>query len=702
MDTLFRELRYAFRMLAKNPSSSIVAVVTMALGIGLTAAMFSIIDGILLRGLPFEESERLLHLERSNLSKEITSMEVTQHDFEDWRAQQQSFEGLAGFNSGGTINLADEGFPERYRGAWISANFLELLRVQPFLGRGFEVEDELPGAEKVVLLGYHVWQKRYGGDRQVIGQKVFANSEASTIVGVLPDGFRFPISEDVWMPLVLETAELQRGEGTTLEVFGRLRDGVTVEQAGREYAVITRRLAEQYPETNEGVAAVIKPYIDEFLGDGPPKMLAVMFGAVVLVLFIACFNVTRGTTSLRLGWLSKTLVVIQVAMSCALMVAAGLLVRSVLAAYSYDLRFDPENVLTARMGLFEGDHPEQSDWVAFYDELQRSLAANPEVVSTAVGTTVPTDTAIGAGGGRYERPDETYDQPRDMPFTRLTRVSPGYFDTYGLTILAGRDFTAADRADAPAVALVNEDFARKEWPGENPIGQRINLWQGAEAEEADPEAGWVEVVGVVPDLRFAEFDEADDQQGIYVPMAQDARRFSWIIVKTRTDPVKFSEPLRRAVLEIDPNLPLYFVRSMDQVLEQTMFFPKLFGTIFGIFGVVALLLACVGLYGVMAFGVTQRTQEMGVRMAFGARALDNMRLILKQGMRQVSVGLVLGLALGAGMGMALASFLYQVKPADPVTFSVIPVLLVGVSLLACLLPARRASAVDPIQALHYE
>jgi predicted permease len=814
MDTFFRELRFALRLLLKTPGSTAVAVVTMTLGIGLSAATFSILDGAVLRGLPFPDSDRLLHLERNQLARGISSMEVTHHDFEDWRAQQTSFEDLAGFTAG-TVNLSDSGLPERYNGVWITPNFLELLRADPLMGRGLRPEDALPGAEPVILLGHHVWQKRYGGDPGVVGRVVRANSRPTTIVGVMGEGFRFPVSDDVWMPLVLDT-QAQRGEGETLEVFGRLRDGVTLDEAGSEFTTIAARLSEQYPETNEGVGVVIHSYISEFLGDEAIRLLSVMMGAVLLVLLIACFNVTnlllgrastrirelairsalgsgrartvaqvlvegllisaagaalgvglahfgvkafnaaiattdppfwinifisgrvllfvaaatvasaliaglvpairasrpdlnhvlqdstRGSTSFRLGWLSRALVVVQVALSCALMVGAALMVRSVLAAYSFDLRFEPANVLTARVGLFEGDYPEEQDWIAFYDELERRVAGEAQVASMAFGTTVPTDTEVGAGGSFFERPGETYDSPRDMPWARLTRVTPGYFETFGLTVLTGRDFTSADRLGAPAVALVNEDFARKEWPGESPIGKRVNLWRGEELEAADPNAGWVEVVGLVPDLRFAEFDNEDDQQGVYLPLAQSPVRFTWIVVKTRTEPLQFSEPLRRAVLAVDPDLPLYFVRSMDQVLERTMFYPNLFGVLFSVFGVVALVLASVGMYGVMAFGVTRRTQEMGVRMAFGARVRDVVGLILKQGMRQVTLGLAIGLVLAVGMGMALAIFLYQVRPYDPVTFTLVPALLAAVSLAACLVPARRASAVDPIVALRYE
>ncbi|MEE8524251.1 MAG: ABC transporter permease [Thermoanaerobaculia bacterium] len=815
MGTLFRELRYAFRMLFKSPTSSVVAVITMGLGIGLTAGMYAVLDGIFLRGLPFEESHRLYHLERNNLERDIESMEVSQHDFEDWRAQQQSFEGLAGF-TGGTVNLSDEGLPDRYTGAWISANFLDLVRVEPAIGRGFSAEHEQPGAESVILLSHHVWKKRYGGDPDIVGKTVRANAEPTTVLGVLPEGFRFPILEDVWLPLQLETAELERGEGTTLEVFGRLKDGVTLDRAAMEIATIAKRLEQEYPESNEGVGSVIKPYVDEYVGENTINLLTVMFAAVVLVLLIACFNVanlligrasrrsrelairsalgagrwrtiaqviseaglisilgaaigvvlahfgvgaleaavaqtdppfwfqftitgrvlgvtlafavasaliaglvpalqatrtdvnrilqdaTRGSTSFRLGRLSRVLVMLEVAISFALLVGAGLAVRSVLAANDLDLRFEGENMLTARMGLFEGDYPEEQDWVTFYERLRETLVGKAEVASAAIATVIPTDTQIGAGGHWYERPGETYENRWNMPWARWTVITPGYWDTLGVGLLAGRDFDVTDRDGAPAVAIVNEDFARKEWPDENPIGQRINVYLGEEEEAENPDAGWVEVIGMAPNLRFADFDNDDDQQGIYVPLAQNPVRFAWVVTRTRADPLGFADPLRRTVLEIDPDLPLYFVRSMDQVLEQTLFMPNLLWILFAIFGGSAVVLTCVGLYGVMAFGVTQRTQEMGVRMAFGARARDVLGMVLKQGLVQTAIGLLIGLVLAIGMAIFMSTFLYQVKPWDPVTFGGIPVLLLVVATLACLIPARRAATVDPIQALHYE
>lgn len=814
MGTFFRELRYAFRMLFKSPTSSAVAVIAMGLGIGLTAGMWAVLDGMFLRGLPFEESHRLYHLECNNLARDIESLEVSQHDFEDWRRLQQSFEGLAGFSSG-TVNLSDQGLPDRYTGAFISANFLDQLRVEPLLGHSFSAEDEQPGAEPVILIAHHVWQKRYGGDPGIVGKTVRVNAEPTTVLGVLPEGFRFPLFHDVWLPLHLETTEVLRGEGTTLEVFGRLKDGVTAERAALEFATIAKRLEQVYPETNEGVGSVIQPYIHEYVDKDTRDLLKVMFAAVALVLLIACFNVanlligrasrrsrelairsalgagrwrtiaqvlseaalisilgaavgvvlahfgvraldaaiaqanpffwykfeitgrvlgmtllfatasalvaglvpalqasrtdvnqvlqdaTRGSTSFRLGRVSRALVMIEVAISFALLVGAGLAVRSVLAANNVDLHFERQNLLTARMGLFEGDYPEEQDWVTFYERLRETVAGKAEVNSAAIATVIPTDTEIGSGRSWYERSGETYESRWNMPWTRFAVISPGYWDTLGVHLLAGRDFDVTDRDGAPAVAIVNEDFARKEWPGESPIGQRLNLYVGEEEEAASADAGWVEVVGLAPDLRFANFDNRDDQQGVYVPLAQNPVRFAWVVAKTRADPLGFADPLRRAVLEIDPDLPLYFVRSMDQILEHTLFYPNLLWILFGIFGATAVVLTCLGLYGVMAFGVTERTQEVGVRMAFGARAGDVLGMVLRQGLVQTTIGLLVGFVLAAALAAFMGTFLFDVKPWDPVTFLGIPALLLAVAALACWIPARRAATVDPIKALHY-
>jgi len=826
MDAPWRGIRYALRRLVKSPAVSVAAIITMALGIGVATGAYSIIDGLMVRGVVFEEAERLVALRRTNLETGRWSAGLPEHDFADLREQQQSFEALVGFRRG-TVNLRDMGsgegaLAERRSGAWVSPGFLEVLRVDPLLGRGFEPSDAAPGADPVVLIGYDVWQRDYGGEADIVGRTVRVNGQPTTVVGVLPQDFRFPVNEDAWLPLVLVDRTLPRGEGRHLEVIGRLADGVPFPRAEEEISAIGRRLAEAYPETNEGMGIVILPYVEHvvssYMGDDGLLMLTTMFGLpALIVLLIACVNVTnlllgraaargqelairsalgsgrlgtmsqvlteagilalagavlggllahlgvrafdlamasveelpywvrfetngrvlffavatsvlaafsagivpalrssrpnlsemlhddaQGATRFGLGWASRSLAVVALALSCGLAVAGSLSVRSALAAQSHELSFDTANILTARVDLVEDAYPEESEWQRVYTEIRERVAARPEVVVTAFGTVVPTDTQLAPGAIRYQRPGETYEEWWQMPVARSAVVSPGYFEAFGVDLLAGRDFTVADREGGPLVVIVNQDFARKEWPGESPVGQRVHLWVDRGNEAVDPNAGWAEVVGLVPNLQFADFANENDQQGIYLPLAQHPRSSALVIARTRTDPMAFTKTLRRTVQAVDPDLPLFFVRTMDQVLEATLFYHQVISLMFVIFGTMALLLAGVGLYGVTLVGVLQRIPEMGVRMVLGARPRDVIRLILRQGLTRTAIGLGAGLALGWGLGKALESFLFQVRPEDPVTFSAVPLFLLAVSLLAYLVPALRASRVDPVEALRSE
>jgi len=826
MDTLWREIRYTFRRLARSPTVSFAAVITMALGIGVATGAYSIFDGLMLRGVSFEEAERLVALQRANLSGPRRSTSVPEHDFADWCDQQRSFEDLIGFRTG-AVNLRDTVPrepvpPERYSGAWVSPGFLELLRVHPLLGRGFEPNDAAAGADPVILIGYQVWQRDYGGAANIIGRTVSVNGRPTTIVGVLPRDFHFPVSQDVWLPLVLEARGLPRGEGRHLEVIGRLKNGVPLTRAAQEMSIIARRLGVAYPETNKGMGIETRPYVDyvvtDYMGhDGMLMLMGTLGVPALFVLLIACVNVTnlllgraaarrqelairsalgsgrlrtvsqvlmeagvlalagavlgvllshfavrafnvamsaveelpywvkfetngrvlsfvvaisalsafiagilpalrasrpnliemlhdggRSATTFGVGRLSRWLAVFALALSCALAVAGSLSVRSALAAQNHELNFDTANILTARIDLVEGVYPEEDDWRRLYAQIRERVAARPEVVAAAIGTVVPTDTQLAPGLVRFKRPGETCEQSWQMPVARSAVVSPGYFAAFGVDLLAGRDFSAADRDGGPLVVIVNEDFARKEWPGKNAVGQRVHLWMGREKEAADPNAGWAEVVGLAPNLRFAEFSNEDNQQAIYLPLAQHPQRSALVIARTRTDPTAFTMTLRRTVQAVDSDLPLFFVRSMDQVLEATLFYHQLISVTFLVFGTMSLLLAAVGLYGVTLVSVMQRIPEMGVRMALGACPHDVVRLILKQGLTKTAIGLGVGLALGWGLGRALESFLFRVRPGDPVTFSAIPLFLLAVSLLAYLVPARRASRVDPVEALRSE
>jgi predicted permease len=781
--------------------------------------MFALLDGMILRGLPFDDADRLVHVEYSRPADGIESMEVPAPDFERWRERQESFEGLAGYLSGDVnladVNLADVAAPaERYRGTRISTGFLDLVGERPALGRGFEPADAAPDAPRAVLLAHHVWRTRYGGDPAILGRQIRIDAELTVVVGVLPKGFGFPFREDVWLPLRTEGLDAE----ARLDVFGRLHEDRTIEEARAELAVLTEQLAQASPETHEGVVAVVKPFTDEFVNAESRALLGAMFGAVVLVLLVACFNVAnllvgraalrrrdfaiqaalgakgrhaaaglvveslllalpgallglglahlgvsafdrlirrvempfwmdfylspkvllvaagaailaalvaalvpalqasragvgdvladagRGNTGFRIGRISRAMVVTQLAVSAALCIGAGLAVRSAFEAQGFDHAFEPEQLLTARLSLTERQGTTDAERAAFLSSLEAHLAersrAEGLAEQLALGSVLPAETQVGAAATvRFERQGDTYETPRQMPFTRWIAASPSYFDTLGMTVLAGRGFTDADRSDASPVVVVNESFARREWPRESPIGQVVDLWLGTEAEADNAAAGRAEVVGVVADVRLAGFDADQSQHAVYLPLAQQPTNAVWIVARSRGEPSELAAPLRRAVLEFDPDLPLYHVRTMVAVLDESLFMPRFLGTLFLAFGAAALLLASVGLYGLMAFAVSQRQREMGVRMALGATAGDVRRLLLRRGLAQTTIGLAFGLLAGRGLGAVLSTALFQVSASDLATFVAVPALLAIVAVLACWVPARRASSLDPVKAL---
>jgi putative ABC transport system permease protein len=817
MTSLVRDLRFGFRMLAKTPGHTLAAVLALALGIGLATAMFSIVYGALLRGLPFERSERLMHLENNNPSKDQKSLEVYLPDFLAYRERQHSFEGLAAFYDG-TVNLSGDERPERYEGAFISADFLDLLRVKPLLGRGFRPGEDSPGAEPVVLLGWGAWQTRYNGDPKVIGKPVRINGEPGTIVGVLPKGFAFPINQEIWVPLRTDPLKTPRGKDPTLEVFGRLRDGVSLEQARAEMQGITKALAVEFPQTNAGRGAVVKPYTEEFVGDEPARLLYTMLGACLFVLLLACTNVAslmmaraskrtreiairsalgavrrrlivqllteslllslvgaalgvllawlgvrtfnaaivdtnppfwihiaidpaalfftlgaamlagivsglvpafqtsrtdvnevlkdegRGSSSLRLGAFTRIVVVVEMAISCVLLVGGGLMIQNVLKMGGR-VEVETANLFTGRVALFDSMYPEEGERVRFFDSLLTRLREDSGVQAAAISSYLP-------GSGTWMAPFDlegaAYPKPEDHPRAHIAWVSPGFFETLGATVIQGRDFNLQDGKDGLQVAIVNRSLAQKLWPGQDPLGRRLRVFDeepaaAAAAADTRPQP-WRTVVGVVPDLGMINLqDDEPEAQGFYIPVSQDCPSFATMVVRTRDpNPLTLTDRVRSHVSALNPDLPIYFIYSLQQVVDRAGFFSKLFATLFGIFGVAALVLASVGIYGVIAFSVQQRTQEIGIRMALGAQQGSVLGLILRQGMVQLLLGLGFGLLLAWPTAKLLGNVLVGVKPHDPATFLAVCLVLAAVALLACWVPAQRASRTDPLVAIRYD
>ena len=807
-----RDVRYAGRMLRKSPGQSIVAVIALGLGIGLATTSFSIAWGALMRGLPFERSERIFAVSRLDPAHLESRLNVDPHDVDDWRSRQTSFESLAAFYEG-TVNVSGGERPERFFGAFLSANAFDVLGARALLGRTFRAGEDAPRAPLVAVVSYGVWRGRYGGAAAVVGQPIRVNGQPATIVGVMPPGFAFPIREQVWVPLRLDLARTKRGEGREVAVYGRLRDGVTPDRAQAEMSAIASALAREYPQTNRNLGALIEPYESAVIGKRPADLLWMMLGFSVVVLLIACANVAglmvgrastrtrelairsalgagrrrvifqllleslllsaagallglalaragvelfnaalasnvdnappfwmhiavdraallftlgltllsglacgllpalqasradvnqvlkdegRGATGLRIGWLSRLLVVGELAVCATLLVGAGLMIKSVVKLQDLDLGFETDHLLTARIALFDAQYPQPADRAAFFAELVRRLAAQPGVAGAAATSSLPTNED--ADSDRYAVAGRAYARPEDQPTTLYAAISPGFFSTLGAAVVAGRDFGAGDGAGSLPVVLVNQSFAARECRRASPLGRRIRL--GAAPGGTEP---WRTVVGVVPDLKMQGLQDADQSPaGVYLPLAQRPPSFCSLVVRTHGAPLAALPALRREVTALNRDMPLYYTHTLRGVVKKNGFYLNLFGAVFGILGAAALALASIGIYGVISFSVAQRTQEIGIRMALGARQANVLAMILRQGAVQLAVGLAAGLLLALAAARPLRAVLLDIRPSDPATFLGVALVLAAVALTASYVPALRASRVDPLVAIHYD
>jgi putative ABC transport system permease protein len=809
MSTLAHDLRFGFRLLRKDRWLALVAILALGMGIGLTTMMYGIIYGMLLRGLPFEGADRIYHVHRADPSQGITQMGVPLHDFLDWREQQRAFEELAAFYNS-TVNIGDSGHPERFSGSFMTANAFRVLGAQPLLGRAFRDGDDAPGAAPVIILGHAAWQNRYGADPDVVGRQVRVNGRIAEIIGVMPEGFRFPMAQDVWVPLDLDATRFARGEGTLLEVYGRLHSGVAPSAAKTEFNALTRRIEAAHPSGSPNVQAQVLPYTERFIGSGPRQFLSTMLGAVFLVLLIACANVAnllltraalrsrevgirtalgaprwrivsqflaealalttvgaalglviasfgvqlfstaiastnppfwfdirvdapvllfvagltmlaalvagglpawqaaradvnevlkdeaRGSSSFRLGRLSRGLVVVEVALSCGLLVGAGLMIRSITNLRTLDVGIPTESVFTARVWLPDNAYADVGSQIRFYEDLHERLGALPGVQAVSLTSNLPT---LGAANPQVGVEGESYaDLQRDRQRARRVVVTPGFFETFERGPREGRDFTATDNEAGLPVAVVNESFARRHFAGESALGRRVHF---ALPTSADTAPRWLTIVGIVPDMYAGNIDN-ENPHAIYVPLAQNGARFLDVAARTAATPMTLTSLVRDQVGAIDADIPLYQVRTLGDAIREITWFYRVFGALFMVFGSVALFLAAIGLYAVMSSSVSRRTREVGVRMALGARRSDVLRLIFRQAMVQVGIGLAFGLALAAGISRLLAVVLFDVEPRDPFIFGAIIVVLALTGAAATFLPARRATRVDPQVALRWE
>jgi len=813
MSTILSHLRYGVRMLVRRPGLSISAVTALALGIGLTTTMFSIVYVAVIKGLPYEEADRLVALFRNRPAQGVQFMGVSIHDFEDWRKQQTSFEDIAAYYAE-TVNVGGtEGTPIRYLGNYASAHIFSILRVQPVLGRTFRPEEDHPSTPPVMILSYRAWQDRFKGDPAVIGRVVRANALPTTIVGVMPEKFGFPGPVDAWLPLRIDPLAFSRSggpalEGTQLQAVGRLKKGVRLEQAQAEMSAIAGRLAEEFPESNQGIGVSAVRQADLFIGPDGAGMLYTMLASVFGVLLIACANVanlllargvdrskelairtalgagrsrtisqllvetlilalvgaaaglglarigmdtfnaglatlemplwfvvrlepavlafvigltvistllagiipavrasrtnvaeimndeSRGSSGQRMGRISRGLVVAQLAVSCSLLVAAGLMIRTVINVADFDYGFNTANVFTARVGLFEKDYPTPAAQMQFYDGLLDRLAGHAGLRAAAFTSDLP-------GRGTSQMQPLTvdgvaYPTDQDHPLARRIVTTPDYFDVVGVKPIRGRAFARTDAADGEPVAIVNERFVSLFFQNKDPLGARIKLGPG--------DVPWRRIVGVVPDLYLGGAVGAINprHEGVYIPLAQNVINFMSLVVRTEQSPASYAGTIQDEVNRMDAALPLYWVRSLSDQYSLDSWFYRAFGSLFVAFGLAALAMATIGLYGIMAFSASSRTREIGVRMALGADRRNVLLLILRQGVWQIGVGLALGLGLAALLSRALNTMLFNVRPWDPAIFGAVVAALALAGLVACLIPASRATRTEPVDALRYD
>ena len=809
MDSLIRDVRYGVRSLLKRPGATAIALITLALGIGVNTAIFSAVDSVLLRPLPLKDAERVCSIWERTLRMGINQNEVAPANFFDLRHQNQTFESI-GAHGPQDMNLTGDGEPERLNGELVTANVFSILGVAPALGRTFLPDEDQPGREQVVVLSDALWQRRFNRDPSIVNRNITLNGESFTVAGVMPRGFFFPAREtELWIPWAMEPEQASGRGDHYLRLVARLKPGTTLEQANADVESIAQRLSAEYPRTNEGLGFVVHSLHQDYVGNLRLPIL-VLFAAVGLVLLIACANVAnlllaQATTRRReiavrmalgarrwtivrqllieslllaaagglLGVLGafwgvqglsrllpenlsklqdvnidarvllftlavsaltaivfggvpallaararlgetlsdvardaaggssgrhvrRVLVVSEVALAVVLLVSAGLLIRSFQLLRQVDTGFTTDNVLTMHMVLPMPKYAKPEARRGFYDEVLRRIEDLPGVESAGVITFLP----LSFNGMNFSFSVEGQPPPPDMklPFALYRAVSPDYFRAMGITLQRGRFFEAHDTADSQPVTLVSRRLAAQYWPGEDPIGKRIKIGP------LDSPNAWLTVVGVAGDVRQAGL-YGDPRMDLYVPYAQERRGFVAprdLVVRTKGDAVAMLGAVRQAIWAVDKDQPVSNVRTMDQVFAAAISTERFQALMLGLFAALALVLACVGLYGVISYSVAQRTHEIGVRVALGAQPVDVLRLVIRQGMMLTFAGLVIGIAAGLAATRVLSDMLYGVTTTDPLTFAGVPAFLLLVAFVACYIPARRATRIDPLVALRYE
>jgi putative ABC transport system permease protein len=806
IETLFQDLRYGARGLLKNPGFTAVAVLTLALGIGANTAIFSVVNAVLLRPLPYADDEQLLMIWGRLPDTGIKRISVSVPEFIDYRDRTHSF-AQVGFYGDKDFTLTGRGSAERFTGALVSANLLSLLGVKPALGRHFLTEENQPDLSRVVTLSYGLWQRRFGGDPQLIGHEITLDGVACTVVGVMPPGFQFPSAEtEIWRPLDITADRLNERYSRWLSSVARLKPGVTMAQAQAEMDALARIMRRDHPENYREDWAIDLVSLRNELAGAVRDALPILLGVVGCVLLIACANVanlllSRATarqkemavraalgagrwrlvrqllteslllaaaggglglllalwsnaqliklgpqelsssgpvgidgrallftllvsllTSVLFGlapaWQAAKLnlsdglkeggrnasagggrmrnlfVIGEIAMALILLIGAGLALKSFYRLLQVDPGFDPASVLTMRLDLSPIEYPEGHQQLAFYEQVLGRMESLPGVQAAGAVHNLPM-----AGWGNT-RNFSIEGQPEPSLNVDFYQASPHYFSAMGMRVVGGRFFTPNDREDQPGVAIVNERLVRHFFPDQNPLGKRIKMGG------ATGPFPWLSIVGVVRDVKQNALDE-ETKPALYVnylqpPLPGWKFQYMFLVVRAQSDSLSLMPSLRNAVQSLDKNQPVYRVATMEQLLARSVAARKFSLLLMALFAALALALSAIGLYGVLAYAVTQRRREIGIRMALGAQRNDVLKMVAKQGMALALIGIAVGLSASFALTRLMKTLLFGVSPNDPLTFTVIALLLVFVALLACWIPARRAMKVDPLTSLRFE
>lgn len=805
-ERLRQELGQGLRLLGRSPGLALFAVAAMGLGIGATATMFSVSHG-LLRELPYAESDRLISVGWVREDQPDDGIAVTASELMEWRGAQSTLESLAAVRTMSMDLAGGKGAPEQLTGAQVTADAFESLRVQPALGRGFLSEEEKRGGPEVVIISQGLWIRRYGGDPEVMGRTIRVNGTERTVVGIMPEGFRFPEMEDLWIPLQVDDAREASEEGAPMyQAFGRLREDLSPQEARTEFETLARRHALARPETHDGLIPRVMPYHEYFVGKDAVVLMNALVVIASFVLLIACASVAnlllaraagrsrelavrsamgagrgrimgqllgeslvisafggilgalvawtgaalfhraiadllpffwmtcrmdatalafvgllvlfsgllagtvpalrvsrigvgealrdgeRGSSSLRIGRMSRWLVMAEVALSFGLLSAAGMMAKGPMVFSRSDPGFDSGRLLTARVSLRRASYPDTADWSGFFQELLSRLEATPGIAAVTLSTSLP---GLSAGTTRFQLQGSTYERNVDLPLSRVGIVGPGYFETLGVAAVEGRLFDDGDGEGGEPVVIVNRSFAQRFFPGKSPLGRQI-LTGGMDSEDA-----WATVVGVVPDLRM-NGQRPGQPEGLLLPLLQRPQRSVNLLLHASVEPMDLAPLVRGVVAELDPDLPINHVETLETAMADEIRPELVFVTLLLVCGSIALVLAAVGLFGVLAFSVRRRTREIGIRVALGAEVRSVLWTTLRGGMAQVVTGLAAGVLLALAISPLVRGLYFDEQLVDWRVYGLVAMLMLGTGFSASLIPAARAVRVSPVEALRQE